>query len=948
MQRVEASDRDDAFIILIILCFIGAFLSGWMFYLSFYRIAKRNAPPIARITFKYKTAQRKFLDRMAWDRIQQNSDIYNGDTVRTADLSEATIYFIDGNIMELSDNSMAQVFLRDGGGEVSLESGNAKVDASGGGLTLKSGGAAVTLEAGSSLNAAMGEGGDVSLQMLKGSAEVSGEGGGGKTLEEGESTGSAPIVMLLPHPNQKLLYHEAGNYKASFRWRTDEPSLPVTLEVAQDKSFSHIVHRITTNTDKVDVDLPHGRYYWRLSPDASSNSVAKPIDGKMLIVQSLPPKTVTPAVDYTYSYRTQKPAVRFIWTESESATSYEFAVSKDSDMSSPIITERTPQSSYILSSLEAGTYYWQVTPFYMIDQRGLEAPSEISRFNIARQASLKAPALYLPAAGGAVNIEDNSKQSIFSWKTDSEAASYRIKVMAQDGRTVVNASAANNRYGANNSLFKAGEQYRWSVSLVDSEGNESDDSEVRTFTAMNGIVEQHLVEPTDGYVVSDSLARDLKFTWRKNVPAGLLTYLTVSTDEDFKNELYDEVQDGLSKSSLPLSPGTYYWKVRTLNNGTSGEESFNIETRARRLVVVSPYPATVVHSPVGMAVAKEDVPYKFAWEGVEGAQFYRMSILEEDSGREVYADTLYTPSASLDMFHDERFRHRGHYRYEIQARSNDVPGVSSRRSGKLSEGAFTLIRLNPVAISYPANGSSVDGISAFLDGVAVRYSSVDELTSAQVVIYRLGAGGKRTAVLKTHSGGIASNDSSVAENGTYINTDEGLRAGKYEVEVNATSIDGIDVSSALSKKRTRFTILPIPPLASPAAFEASPAVIDSNYIRQGGKILRLSWLNVKDATDYDVSITKKGENSTISQCSIPAGGSPSYALDIMSLDDETKSRLLNGEFVCSVTPYRRTKDKVVQEGEASITRFSTNILPPKQSIPTGAINPYILGKKSGR
>lgn len=62
--------------------------------------SKLNEQPIATITFKYKTAPRKFMDRVVWDRLRQDSPVYNGDTIHTATLSEANIWFNDENVMD--------------------------------------------------------------------------------------------------------------------------------------------------------------------------------------------------------------------------------------------------------------------------------------------------------------------------------------------------------------------------------------------------------------------------------------------------------------------------------------------------------------------------------------------------------------------------------------------------------------------------------------------------------------------------------------------------------------------------------------------------------------------------------------------------------------------------------------------------------------------------------
>src|SRR5574344_576138 len=141
------------FYLALAVCLLGAFFSSRQFYHSFFRsLTKLNEEPIATITFKYKTAQRKFLSRVVWDRLRQNSPVYNGDTIHTSDLSEATIWFTDGNTMDLSENTMAQVFVKEDktlGAE--LTGGQAVVDSSGArsGMTLGSGGVQVQIHAGS-------------------------------------------------------------------------------------------------------------------------------------------------------------------------------------------------------------------------------------------------------------------------------------------------------------------------------------------------------------------------------------------------------------------------------------------------------------------------------------------------------------------------------------------------------------------------------------------------------------------------------------------------------------------------------------------------------------------------------------------------------------------------------------------------------------------------------
>ena len=159
-KKIKSKSKNNFFIpfcLAIFVCLAGAALNSFLFYNSFFRaLTKMNETPIATITFKYKTAQRKFLERVVWDRLRQNSPVYNGDTIHTANLSEATIWFSDGNIMELSENTMAQVFLsEDKSLKAELSDGFATIDSSLSeqGMTLSSNGVEVAVQSGAALSA---------------------------------------------------------------------------------------------------------------------------------------------------------------------------------------------------------------------------------------------------------------------------------------------------------------------------------------------------------------------------------------------------------------------------------------------------------------------------------------------------------------------------------------------------------------------------------------------------------------------------------------------------------------------------------------------------------------------------------------------------------------------------------------------------------------------------
>ena len=95
-----------------IICSLAAVFMLYLFYrdLNSYTI-KQSEEPIARIYFKRNTAQRKFLDNDIWEVLTDNSDIYDGDRIRTSKDSEAYTEFLDTGVqIQLGEKSMVQIF----------------------------------------------------------------------------------------------------------------------------------------------------------------------------------------------------------------------------------------------------------------------------------------------------------------------------------------------------------------------------------------------------------------------------------------------------------------------------------------------------------------------------------------------------------------------------------------------------------------------------------------------------------------------------------------------------------------------------------------------------------------------------------------------------------------------------------------------------------------------
>lgn len=988
-KKIKSKSRSSfllPFIIAMTLSFFGIVFNSFMFYGSFFRaLTKLNEEPIATISFKYKTAQRKFLEKVVWDRLRENSPVYDGDTIHTSNLAEATIYFIDGNIMELSENTMAQVFLsKDKSLRAELAGGVAVVDSSGSehGMTLSSGGTETVLAAGTSVSAKTppvksvmefmdrikknagrisgSEQDAVALQVLKGNATVRSENKGEISISEGEGIVVSrdeelkpSLIVTEPAVNAKILYHTQGEAKIPFKWNLSNVSdgSGIRISVSPDKNFSEITAETTVeNASQTELNLNAGTYYWKAAmsggKDGTSVSDTQSVSGRINIIQSLSPTLIAPAAGFEYSYRTKVPAVRLIWTESPFASAYKIEISRNADFSSNELELRSTLTSAIISTLNAGTYYWRITPFYSVNKEGFSMPSKTGSFAIIQKGSLDSPEIYVPADNTIVNIERGAKNSYFSWRQEIEAAKYSIVIADNPelSRPKFTDETFDNyiTFNAARKNFTEGKWY-WAVSYTDSEGNSSPLSEVRSFYAMNGEPEQHTIEPADGYSSSESLVRDMKFTWKRNLNEHFNSEIQFSTTKEFTNIIYriEIAPNSTNIGGLDFAIGTYYWRLKSV----SSVNEITLVTPPKKFRVLDNFPAPVLLDPGAKAVTRENRPYEFKWEEIPDADFYKIAIFSEVDGTLMYEDNVWGTSAKLDMFKQSDFIEKSYYRWQVQAQANAIPGVSSRRTGKLAENTFYLVKLRPVEVEFPAKNAKIDGAEAILNPITARWSSVDDLSRSQFVLRRTNASSNEV-VLKVPTDKEMRNGKLNAPFKVLLDTADGLRAGTYEIIIYAETLDGIDISNSESKNRGRFTIKEVEPLPAPSKLVATPALFNADYLRipENSKSITLSWSKVPAATDYYVTIRSK-RGKVLLKKNITDG--TSYVIDFTKVSPEDKAAFSSGIFNWRVEAVRRIDsnkdgkpDKILQGGKEGESSFETDIPTPKQIKAKGASNPY--------
>jgi hypothetical protein len=898
------------------LCVIGILVSLNFFRIDlFSALTRQTEQPIATITFKYKAAHRRFADRVLWDRLRKESPVYEGDFIRTAEISEATVTFTGGSaVINLTENSLIQLHEDDGGIRVDINEGVVSAGAADSSLVLVSGDRQVTVEAGGVVKAGLEEG-DLAVRVMEGTASFSSSDGtrsvaAGETVALGEA---GPRIVreaaaLFPQPQARFLNPETGTFSVPFRWSRSglAPEELARLEVAEDRSFSRIVFSGELAEDTAAVELKPGSYFWRVSLIDDEGAGPSPNVLPFKILSAPAPVLITPVEGYRYQFRVRKPSVRFLWTETTEAAFYILEVADNPEMINPAMSQEVRGTSFYFSDLGPGTWYWRARPVFPAAYEGAAGEGVPASFTITRSGDLKAPELQLPQDRSMVDVASNRKDVYFSWRPEAEARSYKIRISADRnlGNPVLEETVRDNVYvyrrTGQNALAPG--QYYWAVSQTDIEGNDSVFSPAYSFIALEGDMNQRLIFPPDGYIVETSMLPDIRFTWKTNLP--FQTRVQISEHSSFSSVLIDEAAGGEVFQGRMLPAGTWYWRIQS---GGAGGTVF--ETPPRSFTALPPIAAPLLLEPGqnGRVVAQEGKPLVFSWTASEGAAYYQFKLYRaENRNNAIYENNMVEGTRqSLPMYNYPD----GNYHWTVRGITPESLR-STRRTGLLSEGVFSSKKLYPVRLDYPGNDAGFDGLRAYREPETLRWSSLDQVGTSRFIL--------------STSSDLTGPPVAIIDNPSQSITLPSLRTGDYYWTIRAETPDGFDISARTPR---RFRVLPIPPL--PVAENRLPEdgkVIGGEELRANRRIV-FSWDTVAGATGYLFTLENADTGKTIIRRG-PVTATTLSLEDLALLDVGTFIWRIEAVLAEPAGEWRETEGEIIQQGEIGENRFTINFSLP--------------------
>lgn len=588
---------------------------------------------VGTIYFKDRVAQRKYVAQAMWEPLRTGVPVYNNDSIRTGELSAATIVLKDSTRIELDENSMIVVSVGDktelNFAYGSIQARRDETAGEAGDLTIRSQDRTVTVGASDvQLSKTDEAGGGLDVSVTRGEASVTSA--SGETQSVGENQRATvnqgrieikPVLFRLATPDDSArIFTEGGRASIDFRWAPVEGA--VTLEVSPRRNFSQIAARTTINGTASSAALAEGVYYWRISAkNPQSGAVEYSEIRRLAVAQNGGLRLFAPASNASFDYVNDAPLINFSWSRNEFARAYVLEISTRENFSS-IAETRELRTTGASVALPAGQYYWRVRS--QSDIAGAESTSGASAFRVAQRQRIAAPRPLAPAADRKIAAQAMERGMVFSWEMSPEIRRVSLELAAdRNFSQVLLRTNASGGFSRVQRKLEAGDYY-WRVRGVDASGTETDYSAVATFSVIQG-GRIRLVSPEDGSDVNiiASGSGSTTFQWQRPDATGKFL-LEVAADRNFRRILLSRETVGYNVETPNLTPGQYFWRVRLLDAGETLMES---DVRAVNFRDSLGTPTLI--SPAGGDVDLSDgSPLVLRWRPTPGAGAYEVTLVQ--------------------------------------------------------------------------------------------------------------------------------------------------------------------------------------------------------------------------------------------------------------------------------------------------------------------------------
>ncbi|MBI3395514.1 MAG: FecR domain-containing protein [Spirochaetia bacterium] len=662
-------------VIFVIVSLIVLFGASFLLYRDIKQRGTGSGELVGKITFKNHVAQRKFDRQVVWEEVETSSDLYNGDWIRTADLSEAELELKDGTKITLDQNSMILLNITDKASKINFIQGAVAAKGASKGLEISAQDKVINVGDGDVQLSGTGDK-ELALVVKKGEASVSSGGGKEERINQnekatvGKNISVKKVTLRQTYPGDGArVFTPGAKDPVAFSW---ERAGQVTLEVSPDRSFGGATLRAASNGDSQALALGEGIYYWRITQGTDTSDVRR-----LSIIRKKPLSLYSPSPGATFEYATSDPFINFSFQKDEFADDYNLEVFRDSGLTDRVFNTST-RTANISTHLPAGRYFWRVS-----SQSGVQGASNtslVSEFSVLKRDKIAPPVLLRPESGRTISAVFLEKEGVvFSWSGAPEIKRYTISVAPSNNMesAVIAESAQQNFFNIRKTLAVG--SYIWRVQGFDESGRATDFSAPGRFVVAEN-QEIKLEAPAEGAAVD--YPGDVVLRWDG---PDLMRYEVQVADNASFNPLLvkDEIQSR-SHTVKNLKPGKYVWRVMIL-----GDTGPIAQSQTRSLVVADKLsdPGLIFPANNGIVDMAGRDALPFEWSPSPAASGYLIKVhqMVYTKPKLIAQGTVNTPNFAI---RDLTTLDVGLFSYSLQA-YRDVDG--KRQLGREITVFFTIV-----------------------------------------------------------------------------------------------------------------------------------------------------------------------------------------------------------------------------------------------------------------
>ncbi len=648
----SAVKKDILFIGVCLLIMISA---GVMLYADMTReIDRGSTKVIGKLTLKKRIAERKFTSQVLWSGIDNDSPVYNYDTIRTDEDSLAVVNLNDGTEVELNQNTLVVLSMREKFLDISLESGAlaAKKGYSGSEqkdeseVRISSGDSDVSIADGELLVTRDREEG-IKVDVTSGSASV--KVGDRETVvsenqaveigADGSIERKEAIYKTVSPLNSSIFIFTEERTNIEFSWTgSGVRSGSAEVIISTDPLMQKKVRRFKADSgSSLKADLAAGTYFWRIeAPDGESNV------SRFTLLRDKAAAQVFPRDKESFRYTGDKPMINFQWVGADHSGSYIVEVFTDPGLDKKEASLASSGTSIASDMFSEGKYYWRVKNVYGGNIRSGEVVSGVRSFEVVRLATVRTPVPEDGTDGQVMSqLALGSGKAFLKWSPASGADEYVIEVSRDSNFTDIAASHRTryNYYIPPGSLGKG--KYYWRIAGLSGD-MQSAFSETGRFT-IEPAVKIETISPQDKTRIYAGM-KDMTFIW-KDPNNGSAYMFEISGSESFSDIVVSERTTGRQIEHKLPDPGNYFWRVFLIDKSgqhiaTSDVSGFSVYGKSPSPVIIQPAAESILNK-----YRQDNI--SFTWKPDKGSSYYRLSIYFDKAGKK---ETLYSGIVNRPKF----------------------------------------------------------------------------------------------------------------------------------------------------------------------------------------------------------------------------------------------------------------------------------------------------------